>query len=74
MTVVSHSAVQMRSTIRITKNITKPEEPDAIHDMWKERVVKANGMIQAICGDGEWKMLLGDRYDECMGLKLVRVG
>lgn len=74
MTVVSHSAAEMRSTIRITKNMIKAEEPNARHDLWKERVVKANDSIQAICGDEEWKMLLGDRYDECMGLKAVRAG
>ncbi|CAD6571107.1 MAG: hypothetical protein ASARMPRED_004203 [Alectoria sarmentosa] len=73
MTVMSHSAAEMLSTIRITKNIAKPEEPDVRHDLWKEKVVKANDMIQAICGDAEWKILLGDKYDECMGLKAVRV-
>lgn len=72
MTVVSHSAAQMQSTIRITKNITKSEESDARHDLWKEKVMKANDMIQAICGDAEWKILLGEKYDECMGLKAVR--
>lgn len=74
MKVISHSAEQMRSTIQITKNMMKSEEPDARHDLWTERVVKANDLIQAICGDAEWKMLLGDKYDECMGLKAVRVG
>ena len=71
MTVISHSAEQMTSTIRIMKNKIKNEQPDARHDLWKERVIKANDLIQAICGDEQWKMLLGDRYDECMGLKAV---
>ena len=74
MIVISHSAEQMLSTIRITKNITKSKEPDARYDLWTERVLKANDLIQAICGDAKWKMLLGDRYDECMGLKAVRAG
>ena len=74
MTILSHSAAQTRSTIRVTKNMVKSEEPDAMHELWKERVVKANGLIQAICGDDEWKLLLEDRYDECMGLKAVRTG
>lgn len=72
MTVTSHSAEQMKSTIRITKNMTKPEEPDTRHDLWMERAIRANDSIQAICGDEEWKLLLGDKYDECMGLKAVR--
>ena len=74
MTVLTHSPEQMLSTIRITKNITKPEEPDDRHELWKKRVIKANDMMQAICGDEQWKLLLGDRYDECMGLKAVRAG
>lgn len=73
MTILSHSAAQMLSTIRITKNKIKAEEPDARHELWKERVVKANDSIQAVCGDEEWKLLLGETYDECMGLKAVRV-
>ena len=77
MTVLTHCSARMLSTIRITKSITKAkekaeEEPDVRHELWKGRVVKANGLIQAICGDEEWKMLLGDRYDECMGLKAVK--
>lgn len=73
MTVLTHSSARMLSTIRITKNITKSEEePDVRRDLWKGRVVKANDLIQAICGDEEWKMLLGDRYDECMGLEAVK--
>lgn len=72
MTVISHSAERMTSTIRITKSKRKSEEPDARHDLWTERVIKANDLIQAICGDEQWKLLLGDRYDECMGLKMVR--
>ena len=71
MTVVSQSAEQTKSTIRITKIRVKTEERDTKHVLWTERVVKANDMIQAICGDDEWKLLLGDKYDECMGLKLV---
>ena len=74
MTTVSHSAEQMTSTIRITKNKMKTEEPDVRHEMWKERVLKANDLIQAICKDEQWAMLLGDRYDECMGLKAIRTG
>lgn len=73
MTVMTHCSARMLSTIRITKNLIKAEEePDVRHDLWKGRVVKANDLIQAICGDEEWKMLLGDRYDECMGLKAVK--
>ena len=72
MTVLTHSAEQMMSTIRITKNITKPEEPDERHELWKKRAIKANDMIQAICGDEEWKLLLGNRYDDCMQLRAVR--
>ncbi len=74
MAVTSHSAEHMQSTIQITKNVIKTEEPDVRHDLWKERVIKANDLIQAICGDEVWKLLLGDRYDECMGLKAVRTG
>lgn len=74
MTVTSHSAEEMKSTIRITKNVTKPEEPDARHDLWVGRVIRANDAIQAICGDEDWKLLLGDKYDECMNLKAVRPG
>ena len=73
MTVVSHSAESMTCTLRITKNI-KSEELDLDHESWKERVIKANDLIQAVCGDDEWKILLGDKYDECMGLQMVRTG
>ena len=71
MAVVSSSAETSESTVRITKTVIKTEEPGARHDLWAERVVKANDLIQAVCGDEEWKVLLGDKYDECMGLKLV---
>ena len=75
MIILSHSAETMTSRIRITK--TKPEteteEPDTRHNLWRERVIKANDSIQAICGDEHWKLLLGDRYDECMGLKAVMI-
>lgn len=74
MTVTSRSAEHMTCTIRMTKEMTKPEKSDARHDLWKVRVVKANDLIQDICGDDEWKILLGDKYDECMGLKGVRAG
>lgn len=72
MTVLTHSSEQMTSTIRITKNITKPEELDERYELWKKRVIKANDMIQGICGDELWKLLLGDRYEEIMQLKAVR--
>ena len=72
MTVISDSAKQETSTVRITKDERKTEEPNVRHNLWRERVVKANDMIQAICGDEQWKLLLGDKYDECMGLKAVR--
>ena len=71
MTIVSQGAEQTKSTMRITKTVIKTEEPDARHHLWAERVVKANDLIQAVCGDEDWKVLLGDKYDECMGLKLV---
>lgn len=74
MTILTHSAEKMTSTIRITKNINKPEEPNERYELWKKRVVKANDMIQGICGDEMWKLLLGDRYEECMQLKGVRMG
>ena len=72
MKVMTHSSEHMKSTIRITKNLSKPEEPDARHELWKERVIKANDQIQAICGDEEWKMLLGPIYESCMSLAAVR--
>ena len=76
MAVMSHSAEKMTSTIRVSKNKikTKTEETDARHDLWIARVITANDLIQAICGDEEWKLLLGEKYDECMGLKVVRSG
>lgn len=74
MTVMAHSAEQMTSTIRVSKNQVKTEETDARHDLWIARVVAANDSIQAVCGDEEWKLLLGERYDDCMGLKVVRSG
>ena len=73
MKVMSHSAEHMTSTIRVTKNMPKLEEPDARHDAWKGRVFIANDLIQAICGDEAWKILLGHKYEECMGLKAVRI-
>ena len=71
MTVTSHSAEHMTSTVRITKTKAKVEEPDPEHDLWRERAIKANDMIQDICGDETWKKVLGDKYHELMGLKAV---
>ncbi len=73
MKVMTHSSEHMTSTIRITKNLSKPEEPDPMHALWKERVFKANDLIQSVCGDEEWKLLLGHFYDGCMGLTYVRI-
>lgn len=74
MQVLSQSGEQMESTVRVTKNKAEAEEADARHDLWTARVFKANDLIQAVCRDEEWKLLLGDRYEECMGLKAVRGG
>ena len=73
MTVVSHSAESMTCTLRITKKI-KSEDIDVDHESWKARVITANDLIQAVCGDDQWKILLGDKYDECMGLQMVMTG
>ncbi|KAM0799784.1 hypothetical protein BDR22DRAFT_822163 [Usnea florida] len=73
MKVMSQSAESMTCTLRITKNI-KSEDVDVDHESWKSRVIKANDLIQAVCGDDEWKILLGGKYDECMGLQMVRTG
>ena len=66
MAVTSLSVTTMTSTIRVMKTKAMSD-----HDRWRERVIKANDMIQDICRDEKWKMLLGDKYDECMGLKRV---
>ena len=60
-----------RHTLRVTKWFTQPTSPD--HAAWTERVYAANDMIQDIARDEEWKLLLGERYDECMGLKAVKL-
>ena len=69
MTIVSRNPETLTSTVRITK---KGPEPDPRHGQWYERGRHAHRLIQGICSDDVWRMLLGDRYDECMSLRAVR--
>ena len=55
-------------TLRVNKWFTRPIIPEYA---WKQRVYAANDMIQDIAKDEEWKLLLGDKYDECMQLRAV---
>ena len=59
-------------TIRITKHSPHwGQDPNPRHELWNKRFIKAKGMLHAICGDEEWKLLLGEKYDECMRLEAV---
>ena len=55
--------------------VKPPDEPvdltSSRHDIWRERAIKANELMQDICGDDEWRLLLGDGYGEYMELKAV---
>lgn len=71
MTVIVRSTVDLLTATRITKIKPSTEAVDAIHDQWRERVIKVNELTQDICGDEQWKELLGDWYSHCMELKAV---
>ena len=63
--------------LRITKNLKQEgreerQQRDPRHEAWVERVITANGVLQDITNDEEWKLLLGGKYEACMLLTAVR--
>ena len=71
ISVIVRSTEDLLSATRITKTKPSTEMADAIHDRWRERVINVNELLQDICGDEQWKELLGDWYSYCMELQGV---
>ena len=72
MTVLLQDIEGQRCTTQFTKTRMLPREDD-MHMLWRWRAVYMSRLMQEICGDEQWRLLLADRYDECTQLRAVRL-